>query len=112
MWYIELWINDWLIYDFSIDLEKGKFYSKGKEIGRYSKYSKELEALKEIISEIRGFKVGININDSDAAYDVALYSSFDTRQDLDSYQRHEKHKEAADWVAKVRLQRIVVDYEV
>jgi len=72
----------------------------------------KLEALKEIISEIRGFKVGININDSDAAYDVALYSSFDTRQDLDSYQRHEKHKEAADWVAKVRLQRIVVDYEV
>lgn len=69
-----------------------------------------LEALKNIISEIKHIEVGIDINRSDAAYDIVLYSEFETGEDLEKYQKHPEHVKVAEYVAKVRENRIVVDY--
>ena len=60
---------------------EGKTKKENAEIIKSS-----LEGLKNKISEIVEIEVGINWNDSDAAYDVVLYSVFNTREDLDSYQ--------------------------
>ncbi len=70
-----------------------------------------LEALKIKIPQVRHIEVGINILPSDAACDVALYSEFANEQDLDIYQKHPEHLKAADFVAKVRASRVVIDYK-
>ncbi len=46
-----------------------------------------LEDLKEKINEIVNIEVGIDVNKSEQAYDVVLYSTFNSLEDLDSYQK-------------------------
>lgn len=76
------------------------------------KIKNDLEALKSEISEIKEIEVGIDVNKSEAAYDVVLYSIFDSQEDLDNYQVHPKHKEAGVFIRQVVSSRVVVDYEV
>ncbi|MCX7884327.1 MAG: Dabb family protein [Caloramator sp.] len=72
----------------------------------------KLEALKETITEIKHIEVGININNSDVAYDVVLYSEFETLEDLEKYQKHPEHVKIAEFIGKVKENRIVVDYKI
>lgn len=76
------------------------------------KLKSELEALKSKIPQIREIEAGINFNPSEAAYDVALYSSFESREDLSLYQKHPDHMKVAEFVSEVRTERCVVDYEI
>lgn len=69
-----------------------------------------LEDLRRKIPEIIHLEVGINSIPSDGAYDIALYSSFADEKDLNTYLRHPEHVKAAEFVAKVRESRVVVDY--
>ena len=72
----------------------------------------KLEALKDKISVIQSIEVGLNFNTTEAAFDVALYSEFQSQQDLQTYQKHPEHVRVAALVNKVRLERAVVDYEI
>jgi hypothetical protein len=72
----------------------------------------KLEALAGKIPEIKAIEVGINFNEAEAAYDVALYSAFESREALDTYQKHPEHVKAASLVGSVQCERVVVDYEV
>ena len=72
----------------------------------------KLEALPTTIKEIVELEVGVNFNESDAAFDVALYTSFNSMEELNSYQVHPAHKEVAQFISSVATQRAVVDYEV
>ena len=74
------------------------------------KMKNNLEALKNSIPVIRHIEVGINILQSDSAYNVALYSEFDNEKDLEIYQKHPDHISAAGFVSKVCEERVVVDY--
>jgi hypothetical protein len=71
----------------------------------------ELEGLKSKIEYLRFIQVGINFEASDAAYDVALVTEFDTREDLGRYQANPDHQAAAEYVRFVAAERAVVDYE-
>jgi len=71
-----------------------------------------LESLRDKISEIKYIEVGINVNSSEAASDVVLYSEFDSLDTLDAYQKHPEHIKIAGFVNEVRSERRVVDYEV
>lgn len=73
---------------------------------------KQLLSLKDKIDVIRSIEVGIDINRSDAAYDIALVSTFDSKDDLQAYQVHPEHVKVAEFVGQVRDKRAVVDYEV
>jgi tRNA(His) 5'-end guanylyltransferase len=92
----------WKLKDFAEGADK-------KENAR--KIKRLLEGLKHKIKEIKHIEVGININDTPAAYDIVLYSEFASTQDLDAYQNHPEHIKAGEFVGKVRLDRRVVDYE-
>jgi len=81
-----------------------------KEIAE--KIKRDAEALTDKIEEIRDFEVGINLNPSEAAYDVSLYATFDSMEALDKYQNHPEHVKVAEFIGKVRESRVVVDYEV
>ncbi|MGI9533768.1 MAG: Dabb family protein [Thermodesulfobacteriota bacterium] len=71
-----------------------------------------LEDLTDKISQINELEVGINFNPSEAACDVVLYSSFDTIDDLQIYQKHPDHVKVAELVSELRTERRVVDYEI
>jgi len=64
------------------------------------------------IDEIIELEVGIDFNQSEAAHDVLLYSTFDTVEDLNVYQNHPKHQEVVVFVKSVVTARVVVDYQV
>ena len=66
--------------------------------------------MKNEINEIVEIEVGINICDSDQAFDVVLYSVFKNSNDLEVYQKHPKHIEVGEFVNTVKLDRKVVDY--
>ncbi|MGE5629149.1 MAG: Dabb family protein [Solirubrobacterales bacterium] len=71
-----------------------------------------LEDLKNKINQIRHIEVGININESEQAYDIVLYSEFDNIEDLNLYQNHPDHIRISEFVRKVRAIRIVEDYVI
>ncbi len=70
-----------------------------------------IENLPKHIPQIRKIEVGINLNKSDAAGDVVLYSEFDTFEDLEIYQENPEHKKVAAFISNVRISRMVVDYK-
>jgi hypothetical protein len=71
-----------------------------------------LEALQETVPQLGELEVGIDINGSENAADVVLYSSFADKDALDAYQKHPSHQEVVAFVKEVVTERRVVDYEV
>lgn len=70
-----------------------------------------LESLKGKVEEIVELKVGINILESDASYDLVLDSKFKTNEELNTYQKHPEHLKVGKDIAKYIESRVVVDYE-
>ncbi|MBN2010900.1 Dabb family protein [candidate division KSB1 bacterium] len=70
-----------------------------------------LEALPTQIPEIIKLEVGINVNTGAAAYDVVLYSAFDSVDALNIYQDHPAHQKVKEFIGSVVSERAVVDYE-
>jgi heme-degrading monooxygenase HmoA len=73
--------------------------------------TQKLEALRGRIPGMRHIEVGIDIERSASAYDVALYSEFESRDALAAYQDHPEHKAIMGFIMSVRDARVVVDYE-
>jgi hypothetical protein len=69
-----------------------------------------LKSLVGKIPEIRHFDVGQDVLNTAVSYDLVLYSQFDNKEDLFSYQKHPEHVKIAEFVGKVCSSRIVVDY--
>jgi len=62
-----------------------------------------LRELPDYIYEINEFECGANIISSDRAFDIALYSGFDSLEDLDVYRIHPKHLKVVEFFKKVVL---------
>jgi hypothetical protein len=71
----------------------------------------KLESLIDSVDLIRKIEVGLNINTNPAAYDIVLYSEFDSDEDLDAYQIHPEHRKVSDFIGEISDKRVVVDYE-
>ena len=72
----------------------------------------KLEGLKKKIKCVKALEVGFNINESPTAYDVVLYTEFETLEDMNKYKTHPEHKKVGDFVTKVRLERKAIDYQI
>lgn len=70
-----------------------------------------LDALPSKIKVINDFEVGINFNTDNTAFDVSLYSTFESEADLEIYQQHPDHQKAVLFVQSVVTDRAVSDYE-
>jgi len=68
-------------------------------------------ALADAVPGILRIEVGKNFNPSDAAFDLALFSEFESRDALERYQRHPDHVAAKEFIDRVTGERAVVDYE-
>lgn len=72
-----------------------------------------LESLVDEIPELQSIQVGINAIDAPKDnWDVVLYSTFNSLEDLAEYQQHPKHKEVGGFIKSVVESRVCVDYEV
>ena len=70
------------------------------------------EALRPLMPGLLRLDVGIDFAGTEQSSDVALYTEFDSRTALDAYQVHPAHKEVAAFLADLRSERRVVDYEM
>lgn len=70
-----------------------------------------IEALPSKISVIRKIEVGLNMNPAES-YDIALYSEFDSLEDVNFYAKHPDHVAAGKILADVKESRACVDYEI
>ncbi|MBI3897672.1 MAG: Dabb family protein [Gammaproteobacteria bacterium] len=87
--------------------------AQGNDKATNAKLIKEkLEALHGKIPGMLKLEVGIDFSATDMSGDVVLYSEFASRQALADYQAHPAHKAVMPFVAEVRRERHVVDYEV
>ncbi len=75
-----------------------------------NQFKEAIEALPAKISVIRKIEVGLNVNPAEA-WDIALYSEFDSLEDVKTYAVHPDHVAAGKLLADVKLTRACVDYE-
>ncbi len=71
----------------------------------------ELEGLKDSIPEIKSLEIGRNSNELPTSFDIALYSEFDSKKDLETYKEHPEHVRVAQIVQQLTTEAVVVDYE-
>jgi hypothetical protein len=86
-----------------------KFKDESKE-SNIKEVVKRLNALVGLIDELKSMEVGINFTDSERAFDLSLYSTFETKEDLASYAIHPEHLKVVELIKSVTLESKVVDY--
>ncbi|NLM51154.1 MAG: Dabb family protein [Clostridiaceae bacterium] len=94
-------IVTWKIKDGHEGLNKAQIMEKMK---------KDLEGLKDKVPTIQKIEVGYNFNKAND-FDVVLYSEFQDKEGLSTYQDHPEHLKVASFVRSVALNRVCVDYE-
>ena len=69
-----------------------------------------LNSLVEKIDVLKSMEVGVDFNGSERAFDLSLYSTFETIEDLKAYDVHEEHLEVVKLIKEVTTESKVVDY--
>jgi hypothetical protein len=70
----------------------------------------QLNALVEKIDVLQTMEVGVDFNGSERAFDLSLYSIFNTKEDLKTYATHPQHLEVVKLIKEVTSESKVVDY--
>jgi hypothetical protein len=78
----------------------------------------DAETMKAILMQLDGvvdvqrhWEVGINIGPSGAPYEVAIYSEFDSLDDLAIFRNHPKHEEVKQAIAGYIATSGTIDYQ-
>jgi len=88
-----------------------KFRDENKE-SNIKDVAEKLNALSELIIQLKVMEVGVNFTDSERAFDLSLYSTFETKEDLAAYAIHPEHIKVVELIKSVALESKVVDYEI
>lgn len=72
----------------------------------------KLKALVSKIDELNSIEVGIDFNQSVRAFDLSLYSTFDSKEALSAYAVHQEHLKVVSLIKDVTCESKVVDYEI
>lgn len=75
-----------------------------------NRFKAAIEALPAKISCIRKIEVGLNINPEET-WNIALYSEFDSLEDVKTYATHPEHLIAGKIIADAKENRACADYE-
>jgi len=86
-----------------------KFKEENKALN-LAKVKHRLEKLEEQIDVLKSMEVGMNFTESPRAYDMSLYSTFESRADLKIYAEHEAHLQVLELIKEVTVDSKVVDY--
>ncbi|MGC9341693.1 MAG: Dabb family protein [Bacteroidales bacterium] len=74
-------------------------------------FKERIEELRNKIPEIAHIEAGLNFSDRETAFDIALVSEFNSREDLDTYRTHPDHLKLIDFLNQHERELAVVDYE-
>jgi hypothetical protein len=88
------------------------YRGRGKQGPEWAEMKMAIEALTGRIPQIRTIEVGNNVMPQEAFYDGAIYSEFSNEKYLETYMKHPEHVKVVDFVRRIILSRIVVDYQV
>jgi len=80
--------------------------------GVYEEMKIRVEAMNGEIPGLMHVELGRDLNGSDVAYDIALYSEIESKDGLKTYQDHPKHQFVKEFIGAVTSERCMVDYEV
>jgi len=86
-----------------------KFKDENKE-SNLVKVQKRLNSLVELIPTLKSMEVGIDFSHSDRAFDLSLYSTFDSKDNLKAYAIHPEHLKVVELIKSVTIESKVVDY--
>lgn len=71
-----------------------------------------LLAMENKIPGLLSIHSGVNITFEDSAWDLGLYCTFKSLEDLKIYQDHPVHADVKKFMAKVRKDRALVDWQI
>lgn len=71
----------------------------------------KLMSMKGQIEVLKNIEVGLNFAQSERAYDVALLTDFDSKDDLAIYATHPIHLPIIEYLRSIKAVTKVVDYE-
>ena len=71
-----------------------------------------LEGMVGKVEPIKSLGAGVNVVESERAYDLALTVAFDSLSDLDAYAVHPEHEVVAAWLRERAESIVACDYEV
>ncbi len=72
----------------------------------------KLLSMKGQIPQLQNIEVGVDFSRSPRSYDLALVTTFNTKEDLESYRVHPYHQEIVSWLKANNTETKVVDYEI
>jgi len=70
----------------------------------------KLNALVPLIPELKCLEVGIDFSKSERSFDLSLYSTFSSKEDLKIYAVHPEHLKVVELIKSVTIESKVVDY--
>ena len=88
-----------------------KFKEENKAVN-IKNVENQLNGLVFKIDELNSIEVGIDFNQSERAFDLSLYSTFDSREALDAYAIDAEHLKVVSLIKEVTIESKVVDYEI
>lgn len=88
-----------------------KEVSAEERLAAMHRFKEAIETLPAKIPVIRKIEVGLNMNPSEA-WHIALYSEFDSLEDIQAYATHPEHVAAGRLIAGVKEDRACVDYTI
>ena len=71
-----------------------------------------LLALPAVIGEIKFMQIGRDVSHTEMSYDMMLVTRFASLEDLHAYKVHPAHVAVAQYVAKVKTARVVLDCDL
>jgi len=86
-----------------------KFKDQDKE-SNILKTKEMLNALENKIDALISIEVGINFDTAQRAFDLSLYTTFATKEDLNTYATHQEHLKVVEFIKRVVEDSKVVDY--
>ncbi len=86
-----------------------KFKDKNKE-QNILKTAEKLNALVDLVPSLNSMEVGIDFNKTQRAFDMSIYTTFNTQEDLKKYATHPAHLNVVNFIKEVTYESKVVDY--
>jgi hypothetical protein len=83
----------------------------GDKTANMAKAKAMLEGMRGKVPGLAKLEVGVDFCRTAAAWDMALYSEFESRAALTGYQDHPMHVAVKEFIGPVVSERAIVDYE-
>jgi len=86
-----------------------KFKDENKQ-ENIAEVTKKLNALVDLIPSLKSMEIGVDFSQTDRAFDLSLYSKFESKDGLKEYAVHSEHLKVVELIKSVTSESKVVDY--